>query len=198
MQEAVDLTTNRFRGGVSSNWRSSRPDAIEPDEAQAQHWMSNAPQLEHALRCSKERASDSQFRAVIQWAAGPQFLRLPAELLRAGRYRELNVLVQPECRDRRAKRRHCPISLTAIAGFEGTSMTSLFSWRTAIASLAASAITPLFTGGRTKAGVDSMAVYRRTLGPVSEDGADAYQEVDDQLAAAAYSGWRRRSQRRTQ
>ena len=63
-------------------------------------------------------------------------------------------------------------------------MTSLFSWQNGIASLAASAITPVFTGGRVKAGVDqAWAVYRQTLAQYQKTVLTAYQEVEDQLAA---------------
>jgi multidrug efflux system outer membrane protein len=75
------------------------------------------------------------------------------------------------------------ISLTGLAGFESTSMTSLFSWQNGIASLAASAVMPLFTGGRTKAGVDdAWAVYRQSLAQYQKTVLLAYQEVEDQLA----------------
>src|SRR6202049_3829884 len=76
------------------------------------------------------------------------------------------------------------ISLTGFAGFESVSMTSLFSWQNGIASLAASAITPIFTGGRVKAGVDqAWAMYRQSLAQYQKTVLVAYQEVEDQLAA---------------
>src|SRR5260370_6950342 len=63
-------------------------------------------------------------------------------------------------------------------------MTSLFSWQNGIASLAASALTPVFTGGRVRAGVDqAWAVYRQTLAQYQKTVLTAYQEVEDQLAA---------------
>src|SRR5258708_6727031 len=63
-------------------------------------------------------------------------------------------------------------------------MTSLFSWQNAITSLAASAVTPVFTGGRVKAGVDqAWAVYRQSLAQYQKTVLTAYQEVEDQLAA---------------
>jgi outer membrane protein, multidrug efflux system len=75
------------------------------------------------------------------------------------------------------------ISLTGFAGFESTNMTSLFSWQNGIASLASSAVMPLFTGGRTKAGVDeAWAVYRQSLAQYQKTVLVAYQEVEDQLA----------------
>src|SRR5260370_19879721 len=63
-------------------------------------------------------------------------------------------------------------------------MTSSFSWKTGIASLAASAWTPVFTGGRVRGGVDqAWAVYRQTLAQYQKTVLTAYQEVEDQLAA---------------
>jgi NodT family efflux transporter outer membrane factor (OMF) lipoprotein len=76
------------------------------------------------------------------------------------------------------------ISLTGLAGFESTSMTSLFSWQNGIASLGASALTPIFTGGRVRAGVDqAWAVYQQSLAQYQKTVLTAYQEVEDQLAA---------------
>jgi multidrug efflux system outer membrane protein len=73
------------------------------------------------------------------------------------------------------------ISLTGLAGFDSTNVTSLFSWQNTIASLGASAVMP---GGRTKAGVDqAWAVYRQSLAQYQKTVLTAYQEVEDQLAA---------------
>jgi len=46
------------------------------------------------------------------------------------------------------------LSLTGFAGFESTATGGLFSWQNGIASLGAAALTPLFNGGRVRAGVD--------------------------------------------
>jgi outer membrane protein, multidrug efflux system len=76
------------------------------------------------------------------------------------------------------------ISLTGLAGFESTNPASLFTWQNAIANLASSAVTPLFTGGRVRAGVDqAWAVYRQSLAQYQKTVLIAYQEVEDQLAA---------------
>ena len=76
------------------------------------------------------------------------------------------------------------LSLTGLAGFESTSMTSLFSWQNGLASLGAPALMPVFTGGRVRAGVDqAWAVYRQSLAQYQKTVLTAYQEVEDQLAA---------------
>jgi multidrug efflux system outer membrane protein len=76
------------------------------------------------------------------------------------------------------------IALTGWAGFESVAAESLFGWQNAIASLAASAVTPLFNGGRSRAGVDeATAAFRGSLGQYEKTVLIAYQEVEDQLAA---------------
>src|SRR6202035_3536188 len=76
------------------------------------------------------------------------------------------------------------ISLTGLAGFESTNLASLFNWQNGIASLGASALMPVFTGGRVRAGVDqAWAVYRQSLAQYQKTVLTAYQEVEDQLAA---------------
>ncbi len=76
------------------------------------------------------------------------------------------------------------ISLTGLFGFESTNTAGLFSWQNGIASLGASALMPVFTGGRVRAGVDqAWAVYRQSLAQYQKTVLTAYQEVEDQLAA---------------
>jgi multidrug efflux system outer membrane protein len=84
-----------------------------------------------------------------------------------------------------AKAAYLPqISLTGLAGFESGSPASLFSWANSIASLGASALAPVFNGGRTRAGVDqALAAYRESLAQYQKSVLTAYQEVEDQLAA---------------
>jgi multidrug efflux system outer membrane protein len=83
-----------------------------------------------------------------------------------------------------AKAAYLPqISLTGLAGFESTDGASLFTWANSIASLGASALTPVFNRGRIRAGVDqASAVYRGALAQYQKTVLTAYQEVEDQLA----------------
>jgi multidrug efflux system outer membrane protein len=76
------------------------------------------------------------------------------------------------------------LSLTGVAGYESTNVASLLNWQNTIASLAASAVAPIFTGGRLKAGVEqAQAGYRGSLAQYEKTVLTAYQEVEDQLAA---------------
>jgi outer membrane protein, multidrug efflux system len=76
------------------------------------------------------------------------------------------------------------LSLTGAAGYESTNVASLVNWQSTLATLGASAVAPIFTGGRLRAGVEqAQAVYRESLAEYEKTVLVAYQEVEDQLAA---------------
>jgi multidrug efflux system outer membrane protein len=76
------------------------------------------------------------------------------------------------------------LSLTGAAGYESTNAVSLLNWQNTIASLAASAVAPIFTGGRLKAGVEqAQAAYQGSLAQYEKTVLTAYQEVEDQVSA---------------
>jgi outer membrane protein, multidrug efflux system len=87
-----------------------------------------------------------------------------------------------------AKAAYLPqLSLTGLAGYESVNATSLLNWQNTIASLGASAVAPIFTGGRLKAGVaQAQAGYRLSLAQYEKTVLVAYQEVEDQVAALHY------------
>jgi multidrug efflux system outer membrane protein len=87
-----------------------------------------------------------------------------------------------------AKAAYLPqISLTGLAGYESTNPTSLLNWQNTIASIAASAVAPIFTGGRLKANVDqAKAAYGQSVSQYVKTVLVAYQDVEDQLAALHY------------
>src|ERR1700687_3933179 len=190
MQKAVDLTTNRFRGGLTSELEVKQAETLlNQTKAQAQALDVQRAQLEHAIAVLEGKAASDFSIPRSPYNGLPPAIPsgLPAELL--GRRPDIaeveRFVAAANAEIGVAKTAALPhISLTGVAGFESTSMTSLFSWQNGIASLAASAITPLFTGGRTKTGVDqAWAVYRQTLAQYQKTVLTAYQEVEDQLAA---------------
>jgi multidrug efflux system outer membrane protein len=87
-----------------------------------------------------------------------------------------------------AKAAYLPqLSLTGLVGYESTNATSLLNWQNTMASLGASAVAPIFTGGRLKAGVaQAQAGYRLSLAQYEKTVLVAYQEVEDQVAALHY------------
>src|SRR5438270_1285381 len=188
MQKAVDLTTNRFRGGLSSELEVKQAETLlNQTKAQAQALDVQRAQLEHAIAVLEGKAASEFSIPRSPYNGLPPAIPsgLPAELL--GRRPDIaeveRFVAAANAEIGVAKTAALPhLSLTGIAGFESTSMTNLFSWQNGIASLAASAIMPLFTGGRTKAGVDqAWAVYRQTLAQYQKTVLLAYQEVEDQL-----------------
>jgi len=189
MQSAVDLTTNRFRGGLSSELEVKQAATLlNQTQAQAQALDVQRAQLEHAIAVLEGKAASDFSIARTPLNGLPPVIPsgLPSELLaRRPDIAEVERLVAAANAEIGvAKTAALPhISLTGLAGFESTNMTSLFSWQNGIASLASSAVMPLFTGGRTKAGVDeAWAVYRQSLAQYQKTVLVAYQEVEDQLA----------------
>src|SRR6201997_5265573 len=189
MQSAVDLTTNRFRGGLSSELEVKQAATLlNQTQAQAQALDVQRAQLEHAIAVLEGKAASDFSIPRTPLNGLPPVIPsgLPSELLaRRPDIAEVERLVAAANAEIGvAKTAALPhISLTGIAGFESTNMTSLFRWQNGIASLASSAVMPLFPGGRTKAGVDeAWAVYRQSLAQYQKTVLVAYQEVEDQLA----------------
>jgi multidrug efflux system outer membrane protein len=190
LQQALDLTSNRFRGGLASELDVQQAKTLlDQTKAQAQALDVQRSQLEHAI-------------AVLDGRPAPQFTLprspldglppsippgLPADLLarrpdiaEADRY-----VAAATAQIGVAKTAYLPqLSLTGAAGFESTNVVSLFNWQNSIASLGAAALAPLFNGGRIRADVDqARAAYRGSLAQYGKTVLTAYQEVEDQLAA---------------
>ncbi|MCU1275747.1 MAG: efflux system, outer rane lipoprotein NodT family [Bryobacterales bacterium] len=190
MQKAVDLTTNRFRGGLTSELEVKQAQTLlNQTQAQAQALDVQRSQLEHAIAVLEGKAASDFSIPRSPFNGLPPAIPsgLPAELLaRRPDIAEVERFVAAANAEIGvAKTAALPhISLTGLAGFESTNTGNLFSWQNGIASLGASALTPLFTGGRVRAGVDqAWAVYRQSLAQYQKTVLTAYQEVEDQLAA---------------
>jgi multidrug efflux system outer membrane protein len=190
MQRALDLTANRFRQGITSELEVKQAQTLlSQTKAQAQALDVQRAQLEHAIAVLEGKAASDFSLPRSPYSGLPPVIPsgLPAELLaRRPDIAEVERYVAAANAEIGvAKTAALPhISLTGLAGFESTSMTSLFSWQNGIASLGASALMPVFTGGRVRAGVDqAWAVYRQSLAQYQKTVLTAYQEVEDQLAA---------------
>ena len=76
------------------------------------------------------------------------------------------------------------LTLTGLAGYQSTNAASLVDWQSTVESLAASAVAPIFTGGRRRAAEDqARAAYRESLEQYKKTVLRAYGGVEDQLAA---------------
>ena len=190
MQKAVDLTANRFHGGLSSELEVKQAQTLlNQTQAQAQALDVQRSQLEHAIAVLEGKAASEFSLPRSPFTGLPPTIPsgLPSELLarRPDIAESERIVAAANAEIGVAKTAGLPqISLTGIAGFESTGVGSLFAWQNGIASLIASAVAPVFTGGRTKAGVDqAWAVYRQSLAQFEKTVLTSYQEVEDQLAA---------------
>ena len=190
MKKAVDLTTNRFRGGLSSELEVKQAQTLlRQTQAQAQALDVQRAQLEHAIAVLEGKAASEFSISPSPYDGLPPVIPsgLPSELLarRPDVAEAERMVAAANAGIGVAKTAGLPqLSLTGITGFESTNIGGLFSWQNGIASLMASAVTPIFTGGRTKAGVDqASALYRQSLANYQKTVLTAYQEVEDQLAA---------------
>ena len=190
LRQALDLTTNRFTGGIASELEVKQAKTLlDQTKAQAQGLDVQRAQLEHAMavltgRPPSEFSLPKNPSATLPPSIPPG---LPAELLvRRPDIAESDRNVAATTAEIGvARAAYLPnISLTGWAGFESVAIGSLLGWQNMIASLAVSAVTPVFNGGRNRAGVDeATAAYRGSLAQYEKTVLVAYQEVEDQLAA---------------
>jgi outer membrane protein, multidrug efflux system len=190
LQQALDLNMNRFRGGITSELEVQQAKTLlDQTKAQAQALDVQRSQVEHALAVLEGRPASEFFLPRSPFDGLPPSIPpgLPADLLsRRPDIAEADRFVAAATAQIGvARTAYLPqLSLTGFAGFESVALASLFSWQNSIASLAASALTPLFNGGRTRAGVDqARAAFRGSLAQYEKTVLTAYQEVEDQLAA---------------
>jgi outer membrane protein, multidrug efflux system len=190
LQQALDLTTNRFTAGIASELEVKQAKTLlDQTRAQAQGLDVQRSQLEHAIAVLTGRpASEFSLPASPFDGLPPTVpVGLPAEVL--GRRPDIAAadrnVAAATAQIGVARAAYLPkISLTGGAGFESVAIGSLLGWQNAIASLAASAVTPLFTGGRNRAGLDeAIAAFRGSLAQYEKTVLIAWQDVEDQLAA---------------
>jgi multidrug efflux system outer membrane protein len=190
LQQALDLTTNRFQGGIASELEVQQAKTLlDQTKAQAQALDVQRSQFEHAIAVLTGRPASEFSLPRSPFDGLPPSIPpgLPADLLaRRPDIAEADRFVAAATAQIGvARSAYLPnISLTGVAGFESVGIGSLFSWQNGIASLAASALTPVFNGGRIRAGVDeARAAFRGSLAQYEKTVLTAYQEVEDQLAA---------------
>ena len=190
LQQALDVMNNRFHSGLNSELEVRQAKTLlDQTKAQAQALDVQRAQLEHAIAVLDGRAASDFSLPKAPFSGLPPSIPagLPSELLarrpditEADRY-----VAAATAQIGVAKTAYLPqLSLTGLAGFESTGIGSLFSWQNSIMSLGASALTPVFNGGRIRADVDqAKARYQQSLGQYVKTVLTAYQEVEDQLAA---------------
>jgi outer membrane protein, multidrug efflux system len=193
LQQALNLTELRFRNGLSSDLEVAEAKTLlDQTKASEQSLKIQREQLQHALAILLGRTPESLTLPSQPSNPEPPVVPvgLPSDLLqRRPDIAEADRNVAAATAGIGiAKAAYFPqLSLTGIAGYESNSPTSLLNWQNTIAGLAASAVAPIFTGGRLRAGVDqARAKYRESLAAYEKTVLVSYQEVEDQLSALHY------------
>src|SRR6266851_1866021 len=193
LERGYEITNNQFRRGLISELAVRQAQTIlDQTRARIEALHIQRSQSEHVIAVllgrpvagfSIAEASTLPLPPVIPAGVPADVLgRRPdiasAERLAAAASAQIGV----------AKAAYLPqFSLTGLAGYESTNPASLLNWQNSIASLATSAVAPVFTGGRLKANVDqAQASYRQSVSQYEKTVLIAYQEVEDQLAALHY------------
>lgn len=191
--QALALTTNRFRKGLNSQLEVAQAKTLlDQTITQKQALQMQRDQLEHAIAVLLGRTVEGFSLPDQPYNPTPPDIPigLPSDLLerRPDIAEADRNVAAATAQIGVAKAAYFPqFSLTGLVGYESVNATSLLNWQNTMASLGASAVAPIFTGGRLKAGVNqAQAVYRQSLAQYEKAVLIAYQEVEDQMAALHY------------
>jgi multidrug efflux system outer membrane protein len=203
LRKSLELTTNLFRKGLISELEVKQAQTLlDQTISQKQALEIQRAQLEHAIAVLLGRTVEGFSLPASPNDAVPPVvpIGLPADLLerRPDIAEADRNVAAATAQIGVAKAAYFPqISLTGLAGYESSNAISLLNWQNTIASLGASAVAPIFTGGRLKAGVEqARAVYRQSLAQYEKTVLVAYQETEDQLSALHFLNEQSQSQGR--
>jgi len=190
LKQSVELTTNLFQHGLGSELEVKQAETLlDQTISQKQALEIQRAQIEHGLAVLLGRTVEGFSIARSPNDAVPPKIPigLPADLLerRPDIVEADRNVAAATAQIGVAKAAYFPqLSLTGLAGYESANATSLVNWQNTIASLGASAVAPIFTGGRLKAGVEqAQAAYRQSLAQYEKAVLVSYQETEDQLSA---------------
>jgi len=193
LERGYEITNNQFRRGLISELAVRQAQTIlDQTRASIEALHIQRSQSEHAIAVLLGRPVAGFAIAEVKTLPPPPVIPagVPADLL--GRRPDIasaeRSAAAASAQIGVAKAAYLPqISLTGFAGYESTNPGTLLNWQNSIASMATSAVAPIFTGGRLKANVDqAQALYRQSVGQYEKTVLVAYQDVEDQLAALHY------------
>jgi multidrug efflux system outer membrane protein len=190
-QRSLELTLNRRKGGIATDLDVSQAETqLRAAEAELPALRLQRARLLHALATLCGRAPTGFAIAAIQseGSGTPEVPRgLPSELL------ERRPDVAAAEQQMAAANAQVGVALAAfypsvridgMAGFQSISASSWFDWPSRFWSVGPTLQLPLFTGGRNRAQLAfSKAAYDETVALYRQTVLNAFQEVEDQLAA---------------
>jgi NodT family efflux transporter outer membrane factor (OMF) lipoprotein len=189
-ERALELTNNRFQGGLASQADVALAETqLETTRAQAADVGVVRAALEHAMAVLVGQSASEFSLPAAPRTAEPIVVPagLPSELLErrpdvAGAERRMAAA---NARLGVAESAYYPIlSLTGSAGFESSSIAKLVTSVSTFWSAAPTLALTVFDAGRRRAAADqARAVYDETLADYQASVVEAFREVEDQLAA---------------
>ena len=189
-EKALELTQNRYQGGVASAVDVAQAQTqLETTRAQAIDLHVQRAQNEHAIATLVGEPASAFAIEVLPTLQPPPVIPtgLPSQLLErrpdiAAAERRMAVA---NAQIGIAKTAYYPIfNLTGAGGFEGTTITNWFSGPSVLANVGASAVAPIFEGGRRRAlNEQAQAAYDQSVANYRQTVLGAFQEVEDNLAA---------------
>ncbi|HVN77474.1 MAG TPA: efflux transporter outer membrane subunit [Terriglobia bacterium] len=193
--KALELTTNRYKGGVASKVEVAQAETqLETTRAEAIDVGVQRAQLEHAIALLVGAPAST-------FSIPPQPLTVSPPKIPAGLPSEL-LERRPDiaAAERRvaaanaqigiAKAAYYPVlSIAASVGFETTQISNWFSWPSHLWAVGPALAQTLFDAGRRRAVSDqAQAAYDATVGTYRQSVLTAFQEVEDNLAALRILG----------
>ena len=189
-EQAFQLTESRFKGGLASEVEVQQASTqLETTRAQAIDVGVLRAQNEHAIATLIGKPASSFHLSPLPLTSPPPSipLELPSELLerRPDIAAAERRMAATNAQIGVAKAAYYPnISLGAAGGFESGVITTLLSGPSIFWSAGASAIAPIFDGGRRRANTDqAIAAYDQTVANYRETVLGGFQQVEDNLAA---------------
>jgi NodT family efflux transporter outer membrane factor (OMF) lipoprotein len=189
-EDALKLTTNRFEGGAAakSDVAQARTQ-LETTLVQATDIAVQRAQFEHAIAVliGKPPADFNLPAAPLNLQPPDVPAGLPSELLERRpdiAATERRVAVANE-QIGIAKAAFFPtVTLTALLGFESSSMRNMIGWQSFLWAVGSSLAQTIFDGGRRRATSEAtLANYDATVASYRQTTLDAFQQVEDNLAA---------------
>ncbi len=189
-EKALELTQNRYRGGVASGVDVAQAETqLETTRAQAIDIGALRQQFEHAIAALIGQPASTFKIAPSPWTAAPPPISvgLPSDLLErrpdiAGAERRM---ASANAQIGVARAAYFPrVTLSATAGFEGTTIGNWLTGPSGFAAAGISAVATIFDVGRRRAiNEQAQAAYDQSVANYRQTVLTAFQEVEDNLAA---------------
>jgi NodT family efflux transporter outer membrane factor (OMF) lipoprotein len=189
-EKALQLTQNRYRGGVASAVDVAQAQTqLETTRSQAIDLQVQRAQFEHAIAVLLGQPAPTFGIGPAPWTTPPPAIPpgLPSDLLErrpdiaAAERRTSAANAQIGV----ARAAYFPLlTLSASGGFESRSLTNWFNGPSGFVSAGASAVVTAFDAGRRRAvSEQARAAYDQTVANYRQTVLSAFQEVEDSLAA---------------